>query len=65
MPTVIKDKTPDLHFYLQLGPPIRPDKEVRNGKIWPNGRVWCMIDTLLTCDTVEEARNLSQERIKN
>jgi len=65
MPTVIKDKTPDLHFYLHLGPAIRPDKEVKNGKIWPNGRVWCMIDTLLTCDTVEEARNLSNKRIED
>ncbi len=63
MPDVISDKTPDLHFFLHLGPAIRPVKEVKNGKIWPNGRVWCMIDTLLTCDTVEEARNISQARI--
>lgn len=64
MPKVISEKSPDLHFYLYLGPPIIPNKEVKNGKIWPNGRVWCMIDTLLTCDTVEEARNISHERIK-
>jgi hypothetical protein len=63
MPSVISDSSPDLHFFLHLGPAIRPSKTVKNGKIWPNGRVWCMIDTLLTCDTIEEARNKSHERI--
>lgn len=64
MPAVIKDKTEDFHFLLNLGPPITPNKEVKNGNIWPNGRVWCMIDTLLTSDTIEEARNMSNKRVK-
>ena len=64
MPKVIKDKTEDFHFFLNLGPPITPNKEIKNGSIWPNGRLWCMIDTLLTCDTIEEARNISNTRVK-
>lgn len=63
MPKVIKDKTEDFHFFLNLGPPIVPNKEVKNGNIWPNGRLWCMIDTLLTCDTIEQARNISNKRV--
>lgn len=52
------------HFLYTLGPPIRPAKDVRNGRIHPQSRLWCMLDTLLTCDTVAEARDLSAERAK-
>lgn len=64
MPEVFSDTSPDVHFFLQLGPAIKPGKVVKNGSIWPNGRYWCMIDTLLTCNTVEEARDISKERLQ-
>lgn len=50
------------HFLYTLGSPFGPSKEVRTGKIYPNGRVWCMLDTLFTCDTISDARDLSQKR---
>jgi len=49
-------------FLYTLGPGFRPDKEVRTGNIYRNGRVWCMLDTLFTCDSVSEARHVSKER---
>lgn len=50
------------HFFYRLGPAFAPSGEVKTGKIWPNGRVWCMLDTLFTCDSISSARDLSQER---
>ena len=50
------------HIMYRLGPSIRPSREVRTGKIFPNGRVWCMLDTLLTSNTISEARDLSKKR---
>lgn len=50
------------HFLYTLGPPFGPGKEVRTGKIYPSGRVWCMLDTLFTCDTISDARDLSKKR---
>lgn len=49
-------------FVFDLGSPIKPAKEVKTGKIYPSGRVWAMLDLLLTCDTISEARDKSQER---
>lgn len=51
------------HFLYTLGPPIEPAKPVLNGKIWPNARLWCALDLLLTCDTISEARDKTQERL--
>ena len=51
------------NFLYSLGPAMKPNKEVRTGKIYPNGRVWCMLDTLFTCDTIAEARDISKLRI--
>ena len=51
------------HFLYFLGPAMKPSKEIKTGKIYPNGRVWCMLDTLLVCDTVAEARDLSKHRM--
>ncbi len=51
------------HYVYQLGPAIRPNKVVKTGKIFRNGRVWAMLDTLLTCDTISEARDLTQSRL--
>ena len=51
------------HFLYTLGPPIVPPKTVKNGKVFPNGRVWAMLDLLLTSDTVSDARDLTQQRL--
>ena len=51
------------HYLYSLGPTIKPNKEVKTGKLYRNGRVWCMLDTLLVCDTISEARDLSQSRL--
>jgi len=64
LPGIIKDNDSFLHMLLHLGVPIIPNKEIRTGGIFRNGRVWCMIDTLLTCDTIAEARDLSNSRIE-
>lgn len=50
------------HFVYDLGPAIKPPKEIRTGSIFPSGRVWCHLDTLLTCDTISEARDLTKKR---
>lgn len=52
----------DCYIY-KLGPAIVPGKTVKTGKIFRNGRVWAMLDTLLTCDTISEARDLTQDRL--
>lgn len=50
------------HYLFSLGPPIRPDHEVKYGRIWNPGRVYCMLDTLLTSDTIEEAVKETKRR---
>jgi hypothetical protein len=49
-------------FIYKLGPAIIPAREVRNGKIYANARLKAMLDTLLTCRTIEEAVKVSQKR---
>lgn len=51
------------HYVYKLGPAIKPVKTVKTGKIFRNGRVWAMFDTLLICDTISEARDLTQSRL--
>lgn len=51
------------HFVFKLGPAIIPAKEVKTGKIYPNGRVWAMLDTLLTSDTISQARDITRQRL--
>jgi len=60
----IPSKEWEPHFLYALGPAFGSNKEVRTGNIYPNGRVWCMLDTLFTCDTISDARDLSQKRVK-
>jgi len=67
--TNLKDACPgiphspvDPHYLYHLGPAIVPSQEVKNGSVWPSGRVWCAIDTLLTCTTVSEARDKTKAR---
>lgn len=50
------------YFVYRLGPTIVPGKTIKTGNIYRNGRVWCMLDTLLTCDSIADARDLSQKR---
>ncbi len=50
-------------FVFTLGPAIKPNKEVKTGKIYRSGRVWAMLDTLLTCDTISDARDASKLRL--
>ena len=50
-------------FLYTLGPTIRPDHEVRSGPI-RNMRCYCMLDTLLTCETVQEALQKTKHRLE-
>jgi len=51
------------HYLFSLGPPIRPPREMRPGpSVQRNTRVWCMLDTLLTSDTITEAVKTTRER---
>lgn len=52
------------YFVYNLGQAIIPSKEIKTGKIWGNGRVRCHLDTLLTCDTISDARDLSKMRME-
>lgn len=57
------DETWDGDCYIyRLGPAIVPGKTVKTGNIYRNGRVWAMLDLLLTCDSISEARDRTQER---
>ena len=50
-------------FVYSLGTAILPSKETRTGeKIKMSRRVWCMLDTLLTCDTISDAEILTKQR---
>ena len=53
------------HFVYKLGPAMKPAKPVQNGKIYPSGRYWCAIDTLLSgaFDTISAARDETQRRL--
>lgn len=51
------------HFVYKLGPAIKPTHTVKTGNLYATGRVWAMIDTLLTSDTISEARDISKTRI--
>ncbi len=54
------------NFVYKLGPGMQPAKEIKNGKIFPNGRYWCAIDTLLSgrFKTISDARDETQRRRK-
>ncbi|WP_394871250.1 hypothetical protein [Clostridium butyricum] len=54
----------NIHYIYKLGPKILPSKIVKTGKIYPSGRVWAMLDTLLTSDTISEARDISKQRMQ-
>lgn len=50
------------HFLYHLGPPIRPPKHTPTGARWRNNRIWCFIDTLLSEDTVYDAKKATDAR---
>lgn len=51
------------HYLYYLGPKITPNKTVKAGKkIIRSMRVWSMLDLLLTCDTIQDARDESKKR---
>ena len=52
------------HFVYDLGPAIVPGKPVKTGKIFHSARVWAMLDTLLTCDTISDAQVLTAARLE-
>ena len=52
------------HFVYTLGPAIKPIHTVKTGKLYATGRVWAMLDTLLTADTIKEASEISKARMK-
>ena len=52
------------HFVYKLGPHIKPPHTVKTGNLYATLRVWAMIDTLLTADSVSEARDISKARSK-
>lgn len=58
----IPDTPVDPHYLYKLGSAIIPSQEVKNGAVYPSGRIWCAIDTLLTSRTVSDARDQTQAR---
>ena len=53
----------DPHYLYHLGSAFAPSKAVRTGTIYPNGRVWCALDTLFTANTISEARDITKKRM--
>ena len=61
-PNVPKQQWGECYLY-DLGPAIKPPREVKSGKkIVRQIRVWAMLDLLLTSSTIEEARDKSKAR---
>jgi hypothetical protein len=56
------DWSAEPHFLYTLGPVIEPPQLVRTGKIYRSLRVWAALDLLLTCGSISEARDMTQER---
>lgn len=53
------------HYLFTLGPPIKPAYRVGTGsRVVRSARVWCMLDTLLTCKTISEALTETEARRK-
>jgi hypothetical protein len=56
-------RTLDRHWLFTLGKPIVPPSPVRTGNLYRAQRVEAAIDLLLTCETIREARDKTQERL--
>jgi len=59
----IPDTSTEPHFLYTLGDPIMPANPVLTGNIYPSGRVWAALDTLLTSKTISEARDITKKRM--
>jgi hypothetical protein len=53
----------DRHYLYTLGPPMVPPKTVKTGNLYRAQRIEAAIDLLLTCDTIRDARDKTQERL--
>lgn len=49
---------------LLLDKPFKPTSEVKNGNIYGNQHLWFDLDTVFTCQSIQEARDLTQKRQK-
>lgn len=65
IPELPDEEWEEPHFIYTLGPGFKPAKDVKTGKIYPSGRVWCYLDLLFTCNTIAEARDLTKKRMGN
>src|SRR5437867_10283771 len=65
MPEVNREPWPDELFLYTLGPAIRPSKPVKRGKIHPQARLKSMLDLLLTCDSISDARDRTKQRLED
>ena len=62
----IPKETWNPHYLYHLGTAIKPTREVKAGeKIVRSMRVWAMLDLLLTSETIQDARDKSQVRLKH
>ncbi|OJU95278.1 MAG: hypothetical protein BGO23_05295 [Solirubrobacterales bacterium 67-14] len=52
------------HYMYKLGPAIVPSHDVKSGKMWPGQKLEAALDLLLTCDTLKEARDRTNERFE-
>ena len=59
----IPDETMNPQCVYRLGPAFTPAHVVRSGPLW-NTPVWCMLDTLFTSETIEEARTETKGRME-
>lgn len=54
------------HFIYELGPVMKPPKDVRTGNLFRSARTWCAIDTLLSgeFETISDAANETKRRVE-
>lgn len=54
------------HFIYELGPVMKPPKDVRTGNLFRSTRTWCAIDTLLSgeFETISDAANETKRRLE-
>lgn len=53
VPEIPDEELSETYFMYELGPEIRPPKDIRTGnKIVISNRVWAQLDTLLTSDSI-------------
>ena len=57
-----KERFGEDYFVYRLGPPIYPQRTVKNGKIYGNGRIWAELDLLLTSNSIAAAVKKSKAR---